>query len=189
MMCLHVLVPSLSLVLPVYSHLSFACPDGFHTFYCGTCPTTKCYNFLPVDSTFRQDFTESNSACAGQGTTYGGTGRLLEFHSSCEFERVKLLVEALQPPSPYLTGLRYDSQGNVFDSVAMGAALSGILSTSLPLTGATANADMCIAIGVTPTSSIDLMPVDCNAAAPSVCGLDTTGVHVVVWGQMWVKAC
>ena len=86
----------------------------------------------------------------------------MEFRSNCEFERVRLLVGALQPPSPYLTGLRYDSQGNVFDSVAMGTALSGILNTFLPLTGAIVNADMCIAIGVTPASSIDLMPVDCN---------------------------
>ena len=104
----------------------------------------------------------------------------MEFRSDCELEQVSLLVEALQPPSPYLTGLQYNSQGNVFDSVAMGTALSGILNTFLPLTGATANADMCIAIGVTSASSINLMPVDCNVATLSVCGLDTTGVWVWV---------
>ena len=107
---------------------------------------------------------------------FGGTGQLLEFRSSCEFERVKMLVTALDSAAPYLTGLRYDSQGNVYDSVANGAALSAILTgTSLPLTGATDNAGKCVAIGRTAASVTDLIVVDCNTSAPSVCSLDTTG--------------
>lgn len=86
-------------------------------------------------------------------------GRLLEFRSSREFERVKLLVGALAPTSSYLTGLIYDSQGNIYDSVTIGAGLTGILmNTSLPRTGALVNAGKCIAIGLTCASNIDLMP-------------------------------
>ena len=168
--CYFLLSPS------VFAQLSVACPDGYHTFYCNTCPETKCFRFFQEDSIFRTDFTESNSFCSGQGSTFGGEGRLLEFRSSCEFERVKLLVTALDPTAPYLTGLRYDSQGNIYDSVANGAALSSILTgTSLPLTGATENAEKCVAIGRTSMSVTDLIVVDCNASAPSVCGLDASG--------------
>ena len=39
---------------------------------------------------------------------FGATGQSLEFRSSCEFERVRSLVAALNPTAPYLTGLRYD---------------------------------------------------------------------------------
>ena len=49
------------------------------------------------------------------------------------------------------------------------------MGTSLPLTGATENAGKCVAIGRTFESTTDLIVVDCNASAPSVCGLDTTG--------------
>ena len=107
---------------------------------------------------------------------FGATGRLLEFRSRCEFERVRSLVTALNPTAPYLTGLNYDMQGNLRDSVAVGSGLSAILEgTTLQLTGATENAGKCVAIGRTSESTTDLMVVGCNASAPSVCGLDTTG--------------
>ena len=45
---------------------------------------------------------------------FGATGRLLEFRSNCEFDRVRSLVTALNPTAPYLTGISYDMQGNVY---------------------------------------------------------------------------
>ena len=100
----------------------------------------------------------------------------MEFRSSCEFERVRNLVTALNPTAPYLTGLNYDMQGNLRDRVAVGSGLSAILvGTTLQLTGATENAGKCVAIGRTSESTTDLIVVGCNASAPSVCGLDTTG--------------
>ena len=107
----------------------------------------------------------------------GGTGRLLEFRSSCEFDRVRSLVTALNPTAPYLTGLNYDMQGNLRDSEAVGnIGLSSILNgTTLQLTGATENAGKCVAIGRTSESTTDLIAVGCNASAPSVCELATTG--------------
>ena len=107
---------------------------------------------------------------------FGAIGRLLEFRSSCEFERARSLVTALNPTIPYLTGLKYDMQGNLYDSVAVGTGLSTILvGTTLQLTGATENAGKCVAIGRMSESTTDLIAVDCNVPAPSVCGLDTTG--------------
>ena len=107
---------------------------------------------------------------------FRATGQLLEFHSSCEFGRVRSLVTALNPTIPYLTGLNYDKQGNLRDSVAVGTGLSTILvGTTLQLTRATENAGKCVAIGRTSESTTDLIVVDCNVPAPSVCGLDTTG--------------
>ena len=89
--------------------LSITCPDGYHTFYCNTCPETKCFKFFPQDSIFRIDFAESDAFCSREGAMFGATGRLLEFRSSCEFDRVCSLVTALNPTAPYLTGLRYDN--------------------------------------------------------------------------------
>ena len=107
---------------------------------------------------------------------FGATGRLLEFRSSCEFDRVHRLVTALNPTTPYLTGLNYDVQGNLRDSKAVGNGLSSILmGTTLQLTGATENAGKCVAIGRTSASTTDLIVVGCNDSAPSVCGLDTAG--------------
>ena len=160
----------------VLVRLSIACPDGYHTFYCNTCPETKCFKFFPQDSTFRKNFAESNSFCSGEGTIFGATGQLLQFRSSCEFERVRSLVTALNPTAPYLTGLNYDMQGNLRDSVALGTGLSTILvGTTLQLTGAMENAGKCVAIGRTSESTTDLIAVNCSIPAPSVCGLDTAG--------------
>ena len=114
---------------------------------------------------------------------FGATGQLLEFRSSCEFDRVRSLVTALNPTIPYLTGLNYDMQGNLRDSVAVGTGLSTILvGTTLQLTGATENAGKCVAIGRTSESTTDLIAVNCSVSAPSlsVCGLDTTSVCVCV---------
>ena len=106
----------------------------------------------------------------------GATGQLLEFRSRCELERVRSLVTALNPTAPYLTGLNYDMQGNLRDSEAVGNGLSSILNgTTLQLTGATENAGKCVAIGRTSESTTDLIAVGCNASAPSVCELATTG--------------
>ena len=107
---------------------------------------------------------------------FGAIGQLLEFRSSCEFERACSLVTALNPTIPYLAGLNYDMQGNLGDSVALGTGLSTILvGTTLQLTGATENAGKCVAIGRTSESTTHLIAVNCSIPAPSVCGLDTTG--------------
>ena len=39
---------------------------------------------------------------------YGATEWLLVFSPSCEFECVKLLITALNPPDSYLTVVRHD---------------------------------------------------------------------------------
>ena len=49
------------------------------------------------------------------------------------------------------------------------------MGTTLQLTGATENAGKCVAIGRTSASTTDLIVVGCNASAPSVCELETTG--------------
>ena len=103
---------------------------------------------------FRERFAESNLFCSGEGTMFGATGRLLEFRSSCEFDRVCSLVTALNPTALYLTGRSYDMQGNLRDSIAMGTGLSTILvGTALQLSGATENAEKCVAIGRTSEST------------------------------------
>ena len=94
---------------------------------------------------------------------FGAIGRLLKFHSSYEFERVRSLVTALNPTAPYLTGLRYDMQGNIYDSVAMGTGLNAILvGTTLQLTGTMENAGKCVAIGRRSEPTTDHTAVDCN---------------------------
>ena len=80
----------------------------------------------------------------------------MEFRSSCEFERVHSLVTAFNPIAPYLTGLKYDMQRNLRDSVVVDTGLSTILvGTTLQLTGATENAGKCVARG----PSLGCLPV------------------------------
>ena len=78
---------------------------------------------------------------------FGATGQLLEFRSSCEFNRVRSLVTALNPTVPYLTGLNYEMQGNLGDSVAVGTGLSIILVGTSPQL-ATENVGKCVAIDI-----------------------------------------
>ena len=53
--------------------------------------------------------------------------------------------------------------------------LNILVVTPLQLTGATENVGKCVAIGRKSESTTDLILMDCNVPAPSVCGLDTTG--------------
>ena len=124
-----------------------------------------------AEPTFVSNRDEAITRCNGYFAN--GDGSLLQFVNGCEFERLKSILKAIEDDSiTYLTGLIYNSAGQLVDSSNDPVAAERLPGTALSLTDP-GSADQCV--GIRGGTMPDLVVVNCDQALPYVCSLELNG--------------
>ena len=164
--------------IPAVDQSLCLCPEGFYQIpFVNICPQTRCFQLNEPAVGVQQSRQDMQSLCTSRLTNNAeGEGGLLEFQRIEEFNRVRLILQARWPSTPYLTALVYNSEGNlVYVNGARTRPVAGTVNTSLHLTGIP---NKCVGIGVV-GNSIDLVVMECDTPQPYICDLTLNGEYCV----------